>query len=90
MYDGLSVATGNMATAQGFENVEVFTGVQKDGKTPVTGKMRQEWETNMKRILFTSGLPKASWANKVLTFVKGDARKLFEKDTPESMQVEEF
>ena len=57
----------------GFENPEVFTGTR-------TGKQREEWVTNVNRILFSSGLERDAWANKVLTYVKGTAAELFKKD----------
>ena len=60
-----------------FSGVESFYGKNSSGVT-VSGKEREVWITSMKRALFSSGLAKDSWANKTLTFIKGDAATLFE------------
>ena len=72
-----------------FAGVGYFTRTQdKHPELPATGKEREVWITQMKQALYSSGLAKGSWANKTLTFLMGDALRLFEDKSPKYMQRE--
>ena len=50
-----------------FDSLSKFSGVDTDGK------QRKRWVTKMKRLLYSSGLKPASYANKVISHLTDDA-----------------
>ena len=47
-----------------FRDIASLDGADGKGGT-VTGKAREEWITDVSRVLFSSGLEKEAWGNKV-------------------------